>query len=67
MTMNSLCTDVSPPSENIVHRLNDGYHLKKYALNTARWEVTGTARKLSELSILVDTMHMKGDIYRSVM
>ena len=65
--MDSLCTDVPPPSEKIVHRLNDGYYLKKFALNTSRWDVTRTARRLSELSILVDTMHVKGHIYRSVM
>ena len=40
----------------------DGCHLKKFAPNPARRDVTRTAKRLSELSILVDKMHMKGQV-----
>ena len=39
---------------------DDGCHLKKFAQNPARRDVTRTAKRLSELSILEDKMHMKG-------
>ena len=39
---------------------DDGCHLKKFAQNPSRRDVTETAKRLSDVSIVVDKMHMKG-------
>lgn len=39
---------------------DDGCHLKKFAQNPSRRDVTETAERLSDVSIVVDKMHMKG-------
>ena len=36
--------------------------MKTFAQNPAHLDVTRTAKRLSELSILVDKMHMKGHV-----
>ena len=38
----------------------DGCHLRRYASNTARCDLTATARRLASLNIVVDRMHFKG-------
>ena len=39
---------------------DDRCHLKKYALNPTRKEITPTAARLAALNIVVDKMHFKG-------
>ena len=41
---------------------DDGCHLKKYACNPTRRDQTGTAKKLAEMSIVIDKMHMAGHV-----
>ena len=37
-----------------------GCHLKKYATNTSRINLTPTTARIASLSIVVDKMHFKG-------
>lgn len=39
---------------------DDGCHLRKYANNPKRKDLTVTTRLMSELEIVIDKMHMKG-------
>ena len=39
---------------------DDGCHLKKYATNTSRINLTPTAAHIASLNIVVDKMHFKG-------
>ena len=39
---------------------DDGCHLRKFAQNAKRKNLTPTAEKLASLSIYVDKMHIKG-------
>ena len=41
---------------------DDGCHLKRYACNPARSEVTTTANRLASLNYVIDRMHFKGHI-----
>ena len=41
---------------------DDGCHLRKYAENPCRSELTTTTKILSHLSIVVDKMHMAGHV-----
>ena len=41
---------------------DDGCHLRKFAQNPSRREITPAAKRLAEISIVVDKMHMKGHI-----
>ena len=39
---------------------NDGCHLWKYAQNSSRSQATQIAQHMAKLSIVIDSMHMKG-------
>ena len=41
---------------------DDGCHLRKYAANPKRRELTPTTRKIADTEIVVDKMHFKGHI-----
>ena len=41
---------------------DDGCHLKKYAINPSRRDLTLTTQKIAEVSIIVDKMHMAGHV-----
>lgn len=41
---------------------DDGCHLKKYAINPQRSQSTETANSVSQLSFVIDRMHMKGHV-----
>ena len=41
---------------------DDGCHLKKFASNPVRSEVTDTTRKLSQMNIVIDKIHFKGHV-----
>ena len=41
---------------------DDGCHLKKYAMNPNRRDLTSTTKILSEMKITVDKMHMAGHV-----
>ena len=43
---------------------DDGCHLKKFAQNPRRRDLTAVAKRLSTVSIVVDKMHMKGHVDR---
>lgn len=43
---------------------DDGCHLRKFAQNRSRRDLTSAAKRLSEISIVVDKMHMKGHVDR---
>ena len=54
--MFSICTDT------IILCYDDGCHLKKYAQNNKRAELTETARRIASSHIVIDKMHFKGHI-----
>ena len=58
--MECTCTSVSIFIEFICY--DDGCHLRKYANNPKRTNLTPTTQRMSELEIVVDKMHMKGHI-----
>ena len=39
---------------------DDGCHLRKYAHNSRRKDLTETTKRLAEIEIVVDKMHMSG-------
>lgn len=41
---------------------DDGCHLRKYAQNSRRCDLTPTTQTLSHLSIVIDKMHMAGHV-----
>ena len=41
---------------------DDGCHLRKYANNKCRATLTDTTRKLAQMKIVIDKMHMAGHI-----
>ena len=41
---------------------DDGCHLKKYSTNPCRKDLTATSKKIAQLSIVVDKMHMAGHV-----
>lgn len=53
-------TYVLPDSGYICY--DDGCHLRKFARNPTRKDVTPIAKQLASLEILVDKMHMAGHV-----
>ena len=52
-----------PPTHNTGYICyDDGCHLRKFARNPSRKDVTPTAKRLASLEILVDKMHMAGHV-----
>ena len=41
---------------------DDGCHLRKYAVNPCRCDITPTTRILSEVAIVVDKIHIAGHV-----
>ncbi len=48
------------PAEYICY--DDGCHLKKYATNACRRDLTPTSQLLSKVTIAIDKMHMAGHV-----
>lgn len=53
-----VCTNIYP--EFICY--DDGCHLRKYAMNKCRCDLTQTTKILSKLDIVIDKMHMAGHV-----
>ena len=41
---------------------DDGCHLRRFAQNSSRSKVTPTAKKLSQIEVVVDKLHMEGHV-----
>ena len=41
---------------------DDGCHLRKYARHSSRCDLTPTTKKLAEVEIVIDKMHMSGHV-----
>ena len=41
---------------------DDGCHLRKFARNPCRSDITPTAKKLASLEIVIDKLHMTGHV-----
>lgn len=39
---------------------DDGCHLKKYAKNKVRCDLTDSAKRIAQMQIVIDKMHFKG-------
>lgn len=64
-----ICTQVNLKGIQLSHCYNTGYicyddgcHLRKFARNPCRSQVTATSKLIAEKDIVIDKMHMKGHV-----